>query len=328
MEHKRVRNLLEETWATTADLFCTVHRAANGLITTLYSSHPEPEPLGSWQYPGAGVVGHAAITADIVTVDDVGIDPHYLIAYPGVRSELAVPILVDDRVAGVVNFESTDQRYFEGTIRDHFIGLADELAEYFFIPKALGSTELLIPESAIISPDQLPSMRLTISEISDALLAEVAKEPLLLHKLTPRRFEQVVARIFEDMGYRVTLTPETKDGGFDILLEATLSTGRLLMLVECKKWAPNHPVPVEIVRNVYGVLNMKNASQGLIVTTSRFTSEAQLLQDAFQYRMGLRDFEDVSQWLKPYRWTSVPAGKAYNTGAAPNANRALRGRRR
>jgi len=326
MENKRVRSLLEETGATTADLFCTVHRVADDLLTTLYSSHPQPEPLGSWQYPGTGIVGHAVSTADIVAVEDVSADPRYLIAYPGVHSELAVPILVDDKVAGVINFESTDQRYFEGVIQDHFIGLASELAEYFFILKAPGSTELLIPESSLITTDQLPAVRVTISEISDALLAEVAREPLLLHKLTPRRFEQIVARIFEDMGYRVTLTPETKDGGFDILLEATLSTGRLLTLVECKKWAPNNPVPVEIVRNLYGVLNMQNASQGLIVTTSRFTSDAQSLQDAFQYRMGLRDFEDISRWLRPYRWTSVPAEKAHNPAAPADHKAPLSGR--
>jgi HJR/Mrr/RecB family endonuclease len=312
MEHKRVRSLLEETGATTADLFCTVHRTANDLITTLYSSHPQPEPLGSWQYPGTGVVGHAVNKAEIVSVGDVSADPYYLIAYPGIRSELAVPILVGDKVAGIINFEATTEGYFDGSIQDHFIGLADELAEYFFLPKAPGSTELLIPESSLITPDQLSAVRVTVSEISDALLAEVAKEPLLLHKLTPRRFEQLIAKVFEDQGYRVTLTPETRDGGFDILLEATLSTGRLLTLVECKKWAPNRPIPVEVVRNLYGVLTMENASQGLIVTTSRFTSDAHSLQDAIQYRMGLRDFEDVSQWLKPYRWTSVPAEAAHN----------------
>jgi restriction system protein len=123
----------------------------------------------------------------------------------------------------------------------------------------------------------------------------------LLHRLAPRRFEQFVARIFDDMGYRVTLTPETRDGGFDMLVEAALPTGRLLTLVECKKWAPNRPVPIEIVRNLYGVLSFQNATQGLIVTTSRFTRDAQSQQDAVKYRMGLRDFEGISEWLKPYR---------------------------
>jgi len=121
-----------------------------------------------------------------------------------------------------------------------------------------------------------------------------------------------MARIFDGLGYRVTLTPETRDGGFDMLLEATLPTGRLLTLVECKKWAPNRPVTIEVVRNLYGVLSFKNATQGLIVTTSRFTSDAQSQQDAVQYRLGLRDFEDISEWLKPYRKSSTRIDEPQN----------------
>jgi restriction system protein len=190
--------------------------------------------------------------------------------------------------------------------------VADELAEHFFIAQEHNS-ELLIPESSLLPPEQLPAARIVVTEISDALLAEIANEPLLLHRLAPRRFEQFIARIFDDLGYRVTLTPETRDGGFDMLLEAALPSGRLLTLVECKKWAPNRPVPIEIVRNLYGVLGFKNATQGLIVTTSRFTSEARSQQDAVKYRLGLRDFEGISEWLKPYRKSLNLAEEPHNT---------------
>ena len=310
MTSNRARSLLEEIGATSVDLFCTVHRNTGDSITTLYSSHPEPESLGSWQRLGSGIVGYAVDKKDVICVDDVTTDPHYLIAYPRVRSEIAVPILVDGHVAGVVNFESTSVRHFSEADQDYIIALAGEVGKHFFLPQAPGSTELLIPESSLLTPGGLSDARITITEISDALLVEIAREPLLLYKLTPRRFEQLVAKIFEDLGYRATLTPETRDGGFDILLEASVASGRLLTLVECKRYAPNRPVRIEIVRNLYGVLSKANATQGLIVTTSWFTRDARSEQDAVQYRMGLRDFEDITNWLKPYRKELVHQGTA------------------
>ena len=319
MTNNRARNLLKEVGATSADLFCTVHLNAGDRITTLYSSHPEPEPLGSWQRLGSGIVGYATDKMEIVSVRDVTADPHYLGAYLGVRSEMAVPILVGSHVAGVVNFESTIVGYFSEANMAFLVALADEVGKHFFLSRVPGSTELLIPESSLLKPGGLSDARITVTEISDALLAEIAREPLLLYKLTPRRFEQLVARIFEDLGYRVTLTPETRDGGFDILLEASVASGRLLTLVECKKWAPNRSVSVEIVRNLYGVLSRTNATQGLIVTTSRFTRDAQLEQDAVQYRMGLRDFDDLESWLKPYGRAIVPQGAPHNPGLPADA---------
>jgi GAF domain-containing protein len=193
MEPKRARDFLEEAGAASSDLFCTVHRVAKDRITTLYSSHPQPEPLGSWQRLGSGIVGYAAETEKVVCVGELAKDPHYLIAYPGIRSELAVPISVDGKVAGIINFESSSSNYFEGVIQDHFISLAEELADYFFISYDHDS-ELLIPESSLLTADQLPAAQILVTEISDALLAEIAKEPLLLHKLAENRFHPNSAR--------------------------------------------------------------------------------------------------------------------------------------
>ena len=39
---------------------------------------------------------------------------------------------------------------------------------------------------------------------------------------------------------------------------------------------------------------------GLIVTTSRFTSDAMKFAEPIQYRMGLRDFESLTNWLKKH----------------------------
>ncbi|MGI4755706.1 MAG: SpoIIE family protein phosphatase [Janthinobacterium lividum] len=55
---------------------------------------------------GRGVVGQAASTRTSVLVDDVRHMPQYINANPAVRSELAVPLIVKNRVIGVLDLES------------------------------------------------------------------------------------------------------------------------------------------------------------------------------------------------------------------------------
>lgn len=55
---------------------------------------------------GRGVVGQAAQMRTSILVDDVRHLPHYISANPAVQSELAVPLIVKNRVIGVIDLES------------------------------------------------------------------------------------------------------------------------------------------------------------------------------------------------------------------------------
>jgi phosphoserine phosphatase RsbU/P len=55
---------------------------------------------------GQGLIGHAAKTGEPVIVPDVSVDPRYVDAHPGTRSEVVAPIKVNERVIGVFNLES------------------------------------------------------------------------------------------------------------------------------------------------------------------------------------------------------------------------------
>ncbi|MDX6460755.1 MAG: phosphoserine phosphatase RsbU/P, partial [Acidobacteriaceae bacterium] len=52
---------------------------------------------------GKGVVGRAAEHRESVLLQDVTQDDNYISANPGVRSELAVPLIVKNRVIGVID---------------------------------------------------------------------------------------------------------------------------------------------------------------------------------------------------------------------------------
>ena len=55
---------------------------------------------------GHGVTGRAAETREAVLVNDVAADSNYIKGVEGVRSELAVPLIVKNKVIGVIDLEA------------------------------------------------------------------------------------------------------------------------------------------------------------------------------------------------------------------------------
>jgi sigma-B regulation protein RsbU (phosphoserine phosphatase) len=71
------------------------------------------EVVENWRIPlGQGIIGTAAATGQPVRVGDVSRDSRYLNALDEVRSELAVPLMVQNRVVGVLDIESRQPDYF------------------------------------------------------------------------------------------------------------------------------------------------------------------------------------------------------------------------
>jgi sigma-B regulation protein RsbU (phosphoserine phosphatase) len=61
---------------------------------------------------GKGLTGAAAESRDIVRVTDTAVDPRYIASHPEIRSEIAVPLVVQDRVVGVMDLESERMGFF------------------------------------------------------------------------------------------------------------------------------------------------------------------------------------------------------------------------
>jgi sigma-B regulation protein RsbU (phosphoserine phosphatase) len=61
---------------------------------------------------GKGLTGAAAESREIVRVTDTAIDPRYIASHPDIRSEIAVPLVVQDRVVGVMDLESERMGFF------------------------------------------------------------------------------------------------------------------------------------------------------------------------------------------------------------------------
>lgn len=139
-----------------------------------------------------------------------------------------------------------------------------------------------------------------ILSANEAMVKALKKQPQDVFTLTPRQYEELIAELLHDMGYEVTLTQATRDGGKDILASIKTECGELLCLVEAKKYRSDRTIGVSLVRTLLGTLADYNASSAMLVTTSTYSKDARALQQRHQYRLSLRDYTDVAGWIQRY----------------------------
>jgi transcriptional regulator with XRE-family HTH domain len=144
----------------------------------------------------------------------------------------------------------------------------------------------------------LPALDLHVGAVDDRLIQLLAAHPELMYELRSRRFEELMAALYEKEGFAVELTRQTRDEGVDLYLVRHTSFGRLLTVVDTKRYRPDRPVGVGIVRQLYGAVEDKKASAGVVATTSYFSHDAQSFQARVPFRLGLQDYRDLQIMLR------------------------------
>ncbi|WP_457445158.1 restriction endonuclease [Roseateles sp. P5_E4] len=139
------------------------------------------------------------------------------------------------------------------------------------------------------------------SDVEHEVLAYFGRHPELLHSLPPRKFEELVAAVFRQNGFSVELTPETRDGGIDIIaIQKSGLSGSSLHLIECKRYLPHNTVGIGIVQRLLGVVEQHKATKGIVVTTSSFTRDAVLVAESAQHRLVLNEYSKLASWLAEF----------------------------
>ncbi len=91
-----------------------------------------------------------------------------------------------------------------------------------------------------------------------------------LMALTPSEFEDYVAeRLFNQRGYHVENTRDTKHGGVDVLVTNRFAR---IAVVQCKRYRST--VGAGIVRELYGTMIHEGATYAYLVTTAPISDEA------------------------------------------------------
>ncbi len=79
---------------------------------------------------GEGVTGYVATTGNSLKIDDVREERRYVQLNPRIRSEMAVPLTLNDQVVGVLNVDSTRLAAFDDSHQQELVELASRAGEW------------------------------------------------------------------------------------------------------------------------------------------------------------------------------------------------------
>jgi hypothetical protein len=144
----------------------------------------------------------------------------------------------------------------------------------------------------------MPRFITRVEAVSSDLVQRVSADPDLLRRLTPRQFEEVMAELYSRQGLTVELTPPTRDGGVDLYVVQHTSLGRRLTVVDCKQYRNDRLLGVGMVRQLLGTVATREASAGVLATTSFFTRGAKELQAKYPFRLALQDYHDLVRLIE------------------------------
>jgi HJR/Mrr/RecB family endonuclease len=137
-----------------------------------------------------------------------------------------------------------------------------------------------------------------IKIVNKSILEKINFNPKAIYDLSSRQFEELVAELMTKQGYNVDLTKATRDGGKDLIIANHTEIGNFIYYVECKKYAPNRPVGVNLVRELAGTISSDRITAGLMITSSYFSPDAIQLSEKIKHQMGLVDFVKLKEWIK------------------------------
>ncbi|MFW5500934.1 MULTISPECIES: restriction endonuclease [unclassified Maridesulfovibrio] len=137
-----------------------------------------------------------------------------------------------------------------------------------------------------------------ITSVNEELWRKLAEYPEERFRLNPRVFEEAVAEILIKMGYDIQLTPQSGDNGVDIIANLATPAAPILMLVECKRYAPHRLVGPEPITRLWFRMFNDNANMAMVVTTSDFQPIAHQTAREKGYQISLKDGDNFIEWIR------------------------------
>ena len=161
-------------------------------------------------------------------------------------------------------------------------------------------TELISSASETLLEGGSQQIKIDSEEINAELVRYLATHPEKMHDLNPRKFEELVAALFQAKGYDVELGSRGADGGVDVYALKKTLVGSVLILVQCKRYGAEKTVGVKVVRELYGLVEAKSATKGFIATTSTFTKNAKAERETIKFRMDFADKLHLQKLLQDH----------------------------
>lgn len=125
-----------------------------------------------------------------------------------------------------------------------------------------------------LEPEKENKVLIIFREAYRKIISEISKNPQQLQNLDWFNIEKVIAELFENFGFNVTLTPPSKDGGKDIILECYEDESKKTFIVEIKHWKAGNRVGKSIVTDFLKVVLNEKRDRGLILSSSGYTKNS------------------------------------------------------
>jgi restriction system protein len=141
------------------------------------------------------------------------------------------------------------------------------------------------------------------STIISAKYIEYEYPQQIFLSLSPIEFEWLIEELFKHKGYETTLTPQSHDGGIDIIAEKKGKNEREKILIQCKRYEKK--LTVKEVREFNGVINDyplqkgEKVTKGILITSADFTNVS-LKEFSNNYSIELVNYKTLSKELNRY----------------------------
>jgi hypothetical protein len=112
-----------------------------------------------------------------------------------------------------------------------------------------------------------------IKIVSKTFIEKIVEDSDFLLKIEWRDLERLIAEIFEGLAFDVKLTPPSKDGGKDLILEINKRGKAKKYLVEIKHWK-SQKLGQKYVKEFLNVICNETQESGLLLSTFGFTANA------------------------------------------------------
>nr|WP_317165893.1 restriction endonuclease [Spirosoma arboris] len=134
----------------------------------------------------------------------------------------------------------------------------------------------------------------------DELILEIYKNNKKIYSTHHYDFERIVRKLFMGLGYDVTPTKRTRDGGYDMVAvqDGIIPTAHL---IECKT-RKKTPLGIELVERFLFKINELKASTGVMITNFRFSADVikKYMTKAYQHYLKLIDGPELLTMVNSY----------------------------
>lgn len=170
-----------------------------------------------------------------------------------------------------------------------------------YVPTRRGSN----PTETRVESDESDPMERMLTASEDLQNAAAAELLTRLRRVSPEFFEKAVLELLAAMGYggiekNLDHTGGSGDGGIDGVLDQD-ALGLNRVHVQAKRYGEDNTIGRPDIQRFVGALGDKGASQGVFVTTSRFSREALETAERAREKIALIDGSRLVELMIKYR---------------------------